>query len=171
MSILCGSLLTRSYARAHQSRVTTIVLFPPKPLPSFEPSPEAHLFERARVLVREVAYVDVVARGERELAPVEQLRLGVGRVLREVAEPAAHELRREDAVVVPARQASAAEGGGGWCSVQPAESGHLAEHASKPCDDNLRENHRVCRARSVLWSERDLLRTCQGADFTQMLVL
>ena len=62
----------------------------------------AHLPERIGTIVAEVADVDVIAGGEGELAPAEQVVRGGLLVLRAVAQPFAHELRREDATVVPA---------------------------------------------------------------------
>eukprot|EP00964_Phaeocystis_antarctica_P115243 scaffold79201_cov51-Phaeocystis_antarctica.AAC.3 len=62
----------------------------------------AHLPEGIGGIVAEIADVDVVAGGEGELAPAQQVVRGGLLVLRAVAQPFAHELRREDAVVVPA---------------------------------------------------------------------
>ena len=64
---------------------------------------EACLLEASGVLVAEVTDVDVVSCGEGELAVGQQLRPSVRLVLRSVAQPAAHELRREDTVIVPAQ--------------------------------------------------------------------
>ena len=60
------------------------------------------LLEGGRVLIAQVTNVDVVARRERELTPMEQVSAGLLLVLCIVAEPAAHEVDREDPVVVPA---------------------------------------------------------------------
>mmetsp|Transcript_3169 Transcript_3169/g.10704 ORF Transcript_3169/g.10704 Transcript_3169/m.10704 type:complete len:241 (+) Transcript_3169:1030-1752(+) len=62
------------------------------------------LLQAGRILKREIPDVDVVARRERELAPVQQLLSCVDQLLRSVREPAAHELHREDPVVVDAEQ-------------------------------------------------------------------
>ena len=62
------------------------------------------LLEREVVLVAQVADVHAAA-SEGELAVLKQLRRLVA--LRAVSEPPAHELRREDAVVVPREKRSA----------------------------------------------------------------
>ena len=58
--------------------------------------------------------------GEGELAPAKQVVRGGLLVLRAVAKPFAHELRREDAAVVPAMGNPEVQEGGGQCGAGSA---------------------------------------------------
>ena len=65
------------------------------------PSRAAHLDQVIRALVAEVPDVHVITRREGELTPVEQIVGAGGLGLCAIAEPPAHELRRENATIVP----------------------------------------------------------------------